>query len=165
MKTPRSGCPVQLEVCLEARHLPPVGVAVDLEVDEVEMVSVEQDHPGAGPEDRAAEPANRLLEPVQPHQAGDRRRLAAGDDEPVEPVELLGQAHLDRLRAEAAQHRRVLAEVALDCEDADLHAVDSRRASHALVQRGASARCRTSRPRLDGRAWSRTSARKSPRQR
>ncbi len=48
-----------------------------------------------------------------------RSRLAAGDDEPVEPVELLGKAHLDRLRAEPPQHGRVLAEVSLHGEDAD----------------------------------------------
>ena len=42
-----------------------------------------------------------------------------GIDEPVEPVELLRLAHLDDLRAEPAQHRRVLAEVALEGEDAD----------------------------------------------
>ena len=83
------------------------------------MVAVEQDHPGARPEDRAAEAPDRLLDPVQAHQARDRRRLAAGDDQPVEAVELLGLPHLDRLRAEAAQHGRVLAEVALDGQDAD----------------------------------------------
>ena len=45
-----------------------------------------------------------------------------GIDEPVEAVELLGQPHLDHLGAERAQHRRVLAEVALHGEDADRHA-------------------------------------------
>ena len=45
--------------------------------------------------------------------------------EPVEPFELLGQAHLDRLDAEATQHRDVLAERALQGEDADLHATSS----------------------------------------
>ena len=89
------------------------------------MLAVEQDHPGAGPEDGALEAADRLLEPVEPHQARDRRRLAARDDEPVEPVELLGLAHLDDVRAEPAQHRRVLAEVALDGENTDLHGANS----------------------------------------
>ena len=57
----------------------------------------------------------------------DRSRLAAGDDEPVEPVELLGKAHLDRLRAEPPQHGRVLAEVSLHGEDADLERLLHRR--------------------------------------
>src|SRR5262245_51382753 len=114
---------VELEVGLEARHLPSVGIPVDLEPDEAEVVAIEQDHPRAGAEDRPLEPADRLLEPVEPHQACDRRRLAARDDQAVEPVELLRQPHLDHLGAEAPQHRRVLAEVALDGEDADLHAV------------------------------------------
>ena len=43
-----------------------------------------------------------------------------GTTSPSSPVELLGLAHLDRLGAEAAQHRRVLAEVALHGQDADL---------------------------------------------
>ena len=46
-------------------------------------------------------------------------RLAAGDDEAVEAVELLRLAHLDDVRAESAQHRRVLAEVALHGQNAD----------------------------------------------
>ena len=42
-----------------------------------------------------------------------------GMHEAVEALELLGLAHLDDVRAERAQHRRVLAEVALNCENAD----------------------------------------------
>ncbi len=72
------------------------------------------------------EAADRVLEPVEPHQAHERRRLAAGNDEPVEALQLLGLAHLDRLRAEAPQHRRVLAEVPLQGQDADPHATNSR---------------------------------------
>src|SRR5262249_22511779 len=58
----RAGVTVQLEVGLEARHLTPVGVAVDLEIDEIEVVAVEQDHPGARPEDRLRELLERLLQ-------------------------------------------------------------------------------------------------------
>src|SRR5439155_1674700 len=46
-------------------------------------------------------------------------RLAAWDHEHVEALELLGLADLDSKHAEAAQHREVLAEVALQGEDAD----------------------------------------------
>ena len=74
--------------------------------------------PNIGPR----EPPDGLVEPVQAHQAHERRRLAAGDHEPVEPVELLRLAHLDDVRAEPAQHRRVLAKVALHCQNADRHA-------------------------------------------
>ena len=42
-----------------------------------------------------------------------------GMHEPVEALELLGLAHLDDLRAEPAQHRRVLAHVSLEGENAD----------------------------------------------
>ena len=110
----------QLQVSLEARHLPTVGVAPYENVDEAKVVAVEEDHPGAGPEDGPGEPPQRLLEPVDPDQAHDRGRFPAGDDEPVEVLELLRLAHLDRLGAEAPQHGRVLAEVALDGEDSDL---------------------------------------------
>jgi hypothetical protein len=109
------------EIGLEARDLAPIRIPVDDEVDEPEMLAVEDDHPRASPEHRLLEPAHRLVEPVEPHQAHERRRLAAGDHEPVEPFELLRLAHLDDVRAELAQHRRVLAEVALHCEDADRH--------------------------------------------
>ena len=84
------------------------------------MVAVEHDHPGAGAEDRRLEPPQRLVEPVQPHQPPDRGRFAARHDQPVEALELRGQPHLDRLRPEPAQHRRMLAEVPLDGQHADL---------------------------------------------
>ena len=78
------------------------------------------------PKHGSAEPPDRLLQAVEPHQAHDRRRLAAGDHETVEAVELLRQPHLDHVRAERAQHRRVLAKVALHSEDADRHALNCR---------------------------------------
>ena len=77
--------------------------------------------PAHVPKHRPLEPADRLVEPVEAHQPHERRRLAARDHEPVEPLELLRLAHLDDVRAEPAQHRRVLAEVALHGEDADPH--------------------------------------------
>ena len=83
------------------------------------MVAVEHDHPGARAEDGAGETAHRLVEPVEAHQAREGRRLAAGDDQPVEAVQLLGLAHLDDVRAEPAQHRRVLAEVPMHGQNAD----------------------------------------------
>ena len=121
MNTARSGSlsPGQLEVGLERRHLPAEGVPADADVDEPEVVAVEHDHPGAGAEHRLPELADRLVEAVEAHQPRERGRLAARDHEPVEPVELLGLAHLDDLRAEPAQHRRVLAEVALHGENTD----------------------------------------------
>ena len=59
---------------------------------------------------------------VEPHQPHDRRRLATWNHETVEAVELLRQPHLDYVRPERPQHRRVLAKVALHSEDADRHA-------------------------------------------
>ena len=126
MKTPRSGLVVagELEVGLEARDLPPVRVARDLEVEHAEVVAVEQDHPGAGAEHRPGELADGVLEPVEADEPHDRGRLAARDHEPVEPLELLRLAHLERLHAEPPQHRLVLAEVPLNRQNADLHALD-----------------------------------------
>src|SRR5262245_46879367 len=111
----------QVEVGLEAEHLAAVSVPRDLDVDEPEMLAVEHDQARARAENRTLEAANGLLEPVEPHQAHERRRFATRDDEPVEPFELLRLAHLDRLRAEPPKHRRVLAKVPLKSEDADLH--------------------------------------------
>ena len=45
-----------------------------------------------------------------------------GNDEAVQPVELLGLADLDGVCPEPAQHREVLAEVALHGENTNLHA-------------------------------------------
>ncbi len=116
----------QLEIGFEAEDLTAVPVARDLDVDEAEVVAVEHDQARTRAEDRLLEPPDRVFEPVEPHQAHERRRLTARDDEPVEPVELLRLADLDRLCAEPTQHRRVLAEVPLECQDADLHATNSR---------------------------------------
>ena len=94
--------------------------------------------PAHVPKIGAVERAQRLVEPVEAHQPRDRGRLAAGQDQAVEAVELLRQPHLDRLRAEAPQHGRVLAEVALHGEHAD-----SKRLLHgAIVECGYSARRR-----------------------
>ena len=109
----------EIEVGLEAAHLAAERVAADAEVAEAEMVAVEHDHPRARAEDRRLEAEQRLVDAVEPHQPPDRGRLAARDDQPVEPVELLGKPDLDRFRAEPPQHRRVLAEVPLQREDAD----------------------------------------------
>ena len=138
----------EVEIRLEARELAAVGVAIDLDVGEAEVGPVEQDHPGAGAEDRLLEAPHRLLEPVEPHQPRDRRRLAARDHEPVEPVELCRQAHLDDVRAEPTQHRPVLAEVALEGEDADSHGSSVEAGARELpvrneTQAHASSRCST----------------------
>jgi hypothetical protein len=111
--------PVELDVVLEAGDLTAVRVPFDLEVHELEMPAVEQDHSRAGPEERAGEGRERLLEAVDPHETAHRGRLAAGNDEAVEPVELLRLADLDDVGSEPAEHGGVLAEVALNCQDAD----------------------------------------------
>src|SRR5215471_312997 len=128
--------PVELQIGFEAGDLPAVGVAAHLEVEQAEVAAVEEDHPGAGAEDRPLEAANRLLQAVEAHQAADCRRLPARDDQPVELRQLLGLAHLERLGAEPAQHGRVLAHVALDGEDADsrnlAHDLDSRQGGRTI---------------------------------
>ena len=110
------------------------------------MVAVEDDHSRARAEDRAAEPAHRLVQAIQPHQPADRRRLAARDDQAVEPVELLGEPDLDRLGTETPQHGGVLAEVPLHGEDADrerlFHASMVTRATRRAGSAAAEPRCR-----------------------
>ncbi len=145
----RLGALADVEVRLEAPHLAAEGVPPRGVVAEAEMVAIEDDHPGARPEDRAAERADGFVEVVEPHQPSDRGRLPAGDDEPVEPVELLGEPHLDRLGAEAPQHCGVLPEVPLHGEDADpqrrLHAFDGN-AAQSGAGAGIALRRRPSRP-------------------
>src|SRR5436190_17448247 len=108
-----------VQVRFEAAHLAAESVAPRAVVAEAEVVAVENDHPGARSQDRAAELAHRVVETIKPHEAADGGRLTAGDDQPVEPVELLGEPHLDRLGTEPPQHGCVLSEVPLHGEDAD----------------------------------------------
>src|SRR4051794_24060976 len=136
-RTQRLVAVADVEIRLEARDLAPERVAPHAEVAEREVVAVEDNHPGARPEDRLREIPERLVEPVEPHQPHERRGLAAGDDEPVESLDLLGLANLDDVRAQPAQHRRVLAEVSLDGEDADRRTI-----AHASDCRGARAAAR-----------------------
>ena len=120
----------EIEVCLEAAHLAPIAVAAHGDVERtqerlvghaVDGVAREQDHPCARAEDRLREAGDGVVEPVEADQAPDRRRLAAGDDEAVEPFELLRLAHLDPVHAEPREHQEMLPEVALHREDTDLH--------------------------------------------
>ena len=65
------------------------------------------------------ERAQRLGEPLALDPERHRRRLAAGDHEPVEALEVGGHAHLAHVGAEVAQHRHVRLEVALERQDPD----------------------------------------------
>jgi hypothetical protein len=47
-----------------------------------------------------------------------RTRLAAGDDQRIDVVELLRLAHIDRVGAEPLEGVEVLAKIALEAEDA-----------------------------------------------
>jgi hypothetical protein len=98
--------PGDLEVGLEALQLAAEGVAPGGRVEEAEVLGVADDQAGAGAEDRPARlvmGAQRRLQPAGLDPLADRRALAAGDDEAVEPSQLLGSADLDRFGAEPAQ--------------------------------------------------------------
>src|SRR5436305_13318023 len=131
----------EIEVGFEARDLSAVCVPFDVDVDEREVVPVEDDHPRTRTEHRRAKGAERFVEPVEPHQTLEGRRLAARNDETIEAFELLRLAHLDDVGAETAEHRRVLAKISLNCQDADLHRVD---ASQRAPRRACSRRVQTS---------------------
>ena len=121
MKTPvqRDLVARELDVRLEAPHLATVCVPVDLEVCEPEMRAVEHDHPGARPEDGSSEAPDGLVEAVELGELDDRRRLAARDDETVEPFEVHGLSDFDGRRAEALERPHVLTERPLQREHAD----------------------------------------------
>ncbi len=115
--------PLELDVRLEARDLPAVSVALDLQVDQPEMRAIEEDHARAGSEQRARECGHRLLEAADAHEAADRGRLTPRDDEPVEPRQLLRPADFHDVDAEPTQQGHVLAKVPLDRQDADAQRV------------------------------------------
>src|SRR5262249_34529007 len=77
-------------------------------------------------------------------QLADGRALAAGDDERVDVVELLGTAHVDRVRADALEDAQMLGEVALETEDADARGLCLRATSRGRqgVRRAGSSRAR-----------------------
>ena len=81
------------------------------------MLGVADDHPGAGAEDRPSRlvvGAQRRLQAAGLDPLADRRALAAGDDQAVEPLQLLGGPHLDRFGAEPAQGAEVGFEAPLE---------------------------------------------------
>src|SRR5207249_8144646 len=87
--------PLDIDVRLEARDLPPERVAIDGDVDQTESRAIEHDHSGARPEHRAVEVPDRVVEPVEPCEPHDRGGLATRDDQAVETVELTGSANLN----------------------------------------------------------------------
>ena len=106
MKIARSGAAGEtgdVDVCLEARDLPPEGVALGGHVHQAEVLAVEHDQPRARAEHRPAarrELAQRLAQPLALDAERDRRRLPAGDHEPVESLQVRRHAHLAGLGAE-----------------------------------------------------------------
>src|SRR6185503_15619143 len=100
--------------------LPAEGVPARADVEQAEVIAVEHDQAGAGAERghaAANEVPERLRQPLPLDAEGHRGGLAAGDDERVEPVEVLGGAHDAGLRAEPLEHAGVRLEVALDGQD------------------------------------------------
>ena len=91
------------DVGLERLTLAPEGIALHADVEQRQdrLVPVgdatrEEDHPGAGPEDRRArrgEVEDRVAQPPAIDELAHRRRLPAGQDEPVETIEVVRQAH------------------------------------------------------------------------
>ena len=113
---------LHVHVLLEAADLAPEGVAARLDVHQAQVRAVEHDQPGAGAEHRppaAHEVPYGLLEAVGLDPHAHRRALAAGEDQPVEPIEVTGAPDLHGDRAEAPQRIAVGLEAALDCEHAD----------------------------------------------
>ncbi len=109
--------PLDLEVGLEALQLAAEGVAARDRVEEAEVVGVADDQPGAGAENRPAGPvmvAQSRLEPGDLDPLGDRRALAAGNDEAVETLQVGREADLGYLGAEPAQRTGVGLEVPLE---------------------------------------------------
>ena len=108
--------PGHVEVGLEALQLAAEGVAASAHVEEAEVLGVADDQPGAGAEERPpglVVGAQRRLQARRGDSLADRRALAAGDDQAVEPLEVRGRADLRDLGAELAQDPGVRLEVAL----------------------------------------------------
>src|SRR6266851_2568181 len=128
---------LDLTVGGERLALSAIRVALDVDVDEAERrlmrardIAREENESRARAEDRLAglvKLLERRHEAPLVHQLEERRRFAAGHDEAVEALELLGLADLHRLNTTTGERLDVERKVALERQDADLH----RARSHA----------------------------------
>ena len=143
MNTAWTGPPsktVEIEVGLEGAQLTPERVALGADVEHSEVIAVEHDHPGARPEHRrtgAGQVAQRVAEPLPLDSERDHGRLAPGDYQRVEPLEVGRHADLAAVGADPRE-LGVRLEAALQGQDPD-HAGRSARSAVAYYQpRGAS---------------------------
>ena len=110
-------------------ELASVGVAADGDVDCAEAgllrifdFSGQQDRAGAGAEGRLhADELLQLFEALIPQQFQERTGLAAGDDEAVDLVELLGLSYKRHFGAELFEPAAVGIEITLQGQDTDDH--------------------------------------------
>jgi hypothetical protein len=107
---------LDLEVGLEALQLAAEGVASRRRIDQAEVIGAADDQPGASAENWPpgfVVGAQGRLQPGRSDALGDRRTLAAGDDEPVEPLKLGCGTDLGNVGAKLAQGAGVGLEIAL----------------------------------------------------
>ena len=120
----------QVEVSLEAVELTPIGVPSHRDVDDAEALLIrpsvrdpagEKDGAGAGREHRETglkHGEQRLPETGTPQEECDSRALAARDNQTIQVLQVLGQAHQPGIGAHLLEGVNVLAEVSLQCQDA-----------------------------------------------
>ncbi len=130
---------------LERVALTPVRVAADRDVDPaeralvgaaVEHVTREEDHPGAGAEHREAvveAPGQRGADAGRVEQPADRGRFAARDHDRIQRAEILGNPHLDGVRAEGLERLTVLPERPLEREQTYFHDLEAASRSPAAL--------------------------------
>ena len=125
MNTARTGPPSRSAKSRSAskeRTWRPKALRSARDVHDAEMLAVDHDQARARPEHRrpgGGERAQRVAEPLALDPERHRRRLAARDDQAVEPLEVGGHADLAHVGAEALQHPAVRLEVALEREHPD----------------------------------------------
>lgn len=112
----------QLDIGLEAPDLTTERVTPRPDVHETEVIAVEHDQASTGAEDRRSaggQIAQRHRQTVALDPQRHRRRLSAGQNERVQPVQIGGHAHFASTRAERSEQRGVRLEVPLQGEDPD----------------------------------------------
>jgi len=118
-----------IQVSLEGVYLAAKSVARHSDIHQVKQglgttgILREEDRPGAGaPDGVLFTKLDQWLHQAEIHgQLADGGRFAAGDDQPIQPCEMAGQAHLGALNAQALEHCNVFCEIALDGKDSDFH--------------------------------------------
>lgn len=114
--------PGQFDVVFEAGELTTESVAAGSDVDQPEVVTIGDNHAGAGAQYGQAGPGklpDQTAEPALIQAHGDRGALTTGEDQTVEFLQVIWISHLNTKRTGRSQMSQVRGETTLERKYAD----------------------------------------------